>query len=147
MPQYATDRPERLARERRAGLPNWRTPSEHRRVGLPIAMHQLYLHQRRRKSSSNHIPTRNHATINTLTLAIHIFSPIQAQCASLRITDCNQLAREWSRESILADDVCSAQCGLVLQNGGQPARFTRSRTINSFQFPDFNFPDLTQFVG
>lgn len=82
---------------------------------------------------------------------------LQTQCASLRITDCNQLAREWSREAILADDVCSAQCGLVLQ-GSQPgipglspppSRTVRSRPFNNptFSFPDFSFPDLTQFIG
>lgn len=80
-----------------------------------------------------------------------------AQCASLRITDCAQLAREWPRESILRDDVCSAQCGLVLQS--TPSRelrqtdFTLQRQIRSRQFPQqfsqfqgFKFPDLTQFI-
>lgn len=81
----------------------------------------------------------------------------QAQCASLRITDCSQLAREWPRESILRDDVCSAQCGLVLQNGQNNQlradfnlplhRQTRSRQIQTFQtFQGFRFPDLTQFI-
>ncbi|XP_034243586.1 uncharacterized protein LOC117646626 [Thrips palmi] len=37
-----------------------------------------------------------------------------AQCASLRITDCGQLMREASRDSILRDDVCMAQCGFLL---------------------------------
>ncbi|XP_037051362.1 uncharacterized protein LOC119085170 [Bradysia coprophila] len=78
------------------------------------------------------------------------------QCASLRITDCNQLAREWSREAILADDVCSAQCGFQLQGQAPgipglsppPSRTVRSRTFNpSFSVPDFSFPDLTQFIG
>ncbi|XP_069697432.1 uncharacterized protein [Periplaneta americana] len=39
-----------------------------------------------------------------------------AQCASLRITDCGQLLREASREAILRDDVCTAQCGFLLQD-------------------------------
>ncbi|XP_052127247.1 peroxidasin homolog pxn-1-like [Frankliniella occidentalis] len=38
-----------------------------------------------------------------------------AQCASLRITDCGQLMREASRDSILRDDVCMAQCGFLLE--------------------------------
>lgn len=82
---------------------------------------------------------------------------LQAQCASLRITDCSQLAREWPRESILRDDVCSAQCGLVLQNGQSNQlradfnlplhRQTRSRQIQTFTtFQGFRFPDLTQFI-
>lgn len=40
---------------------------------------------------------------------------MQAQCASLRITDCGQLMREASRDSILRDDVCMAQCGFLLE--------------------------------
>ncbi|KAJ9573877.1 hypothetical protein L9F63_008737, partial [Diploptera punctata] len=39
-----------------------------------------------------------------------------AQCASLRVTDCGQLLREASREAILHDDVCTAQCGFLLQD-------------------------------
>jgi hypothetical protein len=41
---------------------------------------------------------------------------LQAQCASLRITDCGQLLREASRDAILRDDVCTAQCGFLLQD-------------------------------
>jgi hypothetical protein len=41
---------------------------------------------------------------------------LQAQCASLRITDCGQLLREASREDILRDDICTAQCGFLLQD-------------------------------
>ncbi|XP_033611688.1 uncharacterized protein LOC111875414 [Cryptotermes secundus] len=40
-----------------------------------------------------------------------------AQCASLRITDCGQLLREASRDAILRDDICTAQCGFLLQDG------------------------------
>ncbi|XP_055548118.1 uncharacterized protein LOC129731820 [Wyeomyia smithii] len=87
------------------------------------------------------------------------------QCASLRITDCAQLAREWPRDVILRDDVCSAQCGLVLQNGGNaqarqipinlrppPQRVSRSRVVQqqaaiAVGFQGFQFPDLTQFIG
>ncbi|XP_055595817.1 uncharacterized protein LOC129746262 [Uranotaenia lowii] len=88
------------------------------------------------------------------------------QCASLRITDCAQLAREWARDVILRDDVCSAQCGLFLQNGGggtpqgrqlnlqrqQPPRVARSRVVQQqtaipVSFQGFQFPDLTQFIG
>uniref|UniRef100_A0A182RDN6 Oxidase/peroxidase n=1 Tax=Anopheles funestus TaxID=62324 RepID=A0A182RDN6_ANOFN len=87
------------------------------------------------------------------------------QCASLRITDCAQLAREWPRDVILRDDVCSAQCGLVLQNASPqgrnipislrppPQRVARSRIVQQqtatapFTFQGFQFPDLTQFIG
>lgn len=86
------------------------------------------------------------------------------QCASLRITDCAQLAREWPRDVILRDDVCSAQCGLVLQNGPQgrqlplnlrpqnSQRVSRSRVVQQqtaipVSFQGFQFPDLTQFIG
>lgn len=85
---------------------------------------------------------------------------MQAQCASLRITDCSQLAREWSRDAIIADDICSAQCGLVLQStqssnhipglAAPPnARLTRSRPIPTWaaNFQDFSVPDLAQFLG
>jgi hypothetical protein len=41
---------------------------------------------------------------------------LQAQCASLRITNCAQLLREASRDTILRDDVCTAQCGFLLQD-------------------------------
>lgn len=41
---------------------------------------------------------------------------LQAQCASLRVTDCGQLLREASRDDILRDDVCTAQCGFLLQD-------------------------------
>lgn len=44
----------------------------------------------------------------------------QAQCASLRITDCVQLMREASRDSILRDDVCMAQCGFLLDPANGP---------------------------
>ncbi|XP_058122599.1 uncharacterized protein LOC131293497 [Anopheles ziemanni] len=85
------------------------------------------------------------------------------QCASLRITDCAQLAREWPRDVILRDDVCSAQCGLVLQNGSPqgrnipislrppPQRIARSRIVQQqsgpFSFQGFQFPDLSQFIA
>jgi hypothetical protein len=81
-----------------------------------------------------------------------------AQCASLRITDCVQLAREWPRETILRDDVCSAQCGLVLQstpslelrnNDFTLQRQTRSRSQPirfQSEFEGFKFPDLSQFI-
>lgn len=42
---------------------------------------------------------------------------LQAQCASLRITDCGQLLREANRDAILRDDICTAQCGFLLQDG------------------------------
>ncbi|XP_045497152.1 heme peroxidase 2 [Colias croceus] len=58
-----------------------------------------------------------------------------AQCASLRITDCAQLSREWPRDAIQRDDVCTAQCGAA------PPRAARRPTLS------FNFPDLTPFIA
>ncbi|XP_026317732.1 uncharacterized protein LOC113228591 [Hyposmocoma kahamanoa] len=61
-----------------------------------------------------------------------------AQCASLRITDCAQLLREWPREAVLRDDVCTAQCGAAA-----PARAPRRPN----QPLNFKFPDLTPFIA
>lgn len=75
------------------------------------------------------------------------------QCASLRITDCAQLAKEWPREAILRDDVCSSQCGTLFKgsfsspiSGLNPPlpRISRSRPSNTF---NFKFPDLTPFIA
>ncbi|XP_031782036.1 uncharacterized protein LOC100119054 [Nasonia vitripennis] len=85
-------------------------------------------------------------------------------CASLRVTDCNQLLREASREAILRDDVCTAQCGFVLAatEGSSSANLQfkssnsfpgfsqqRSNIRNSFSssFNGFKLPDLSQFIG
>ncbi|KAB0798263.1 hypothetical protein PPYR_09256 [Photinus pyralis] len=85
------------------------------------------------------------------------------QCASLRVTDCNQLMREWSRDVILRDEVCTAQCGFLLRNGEissrpvsftdlvpPPARQLRARQLGGSHFTSnfngFKFPDLTPFV-
>ncbi|CAH1116127.1 unnamed protein product [Phaedon cochleariae] len=82
-------------------------------------------------------------------------------CASLRITDCRQLMREWSREAILRDEVCTAQCGFLLRgrssvprglspppprNGraGRPPRFQDSGFDG---FGGFKFPDLSPFIA
>nr|XP_012145980.1 PREDICTED: uncharacterized protein LOC100880086 isoform X3 [Megachile rotundata] len=86
------------------------------------------------------------------------------QCASLRITDCNQLLREASREAILRDDVCTAQCGFVLAATEASSRLQQFTTPTSFpgfvqhrnslrsvptpvSFNGFKLPDLSQFVG
>ncbi|XP_043261638.1 uncharacterized protein LOC122402694 [Colletes gigas] len=86
------------------------------------------------------------------------------QCASLRITDCNQLLREASREAILRDDVCTAQCGFVLAASEATSRFQQFTTPTSFpgfvphrnslrsaptpvSFNGFKLPDLSQFIG
>ncbi|XP_017785026.1 PREDICTED: uncharacterized protein LOC108568445 [Nicrophorus vespilloides] len=89
------------------------------------------------------------------------------QCASLRVTDCSQLLREWSRETVLRDDVCTAQCGFLLRDTtpnlfGRPStinqellppphRNTRSRPLGptrfNSNFNDFKFPDLTPFIA
>ncbi|XP_048519800.1 uncharacterized protein LOC109542192 [Dendroctonus ponderosae] len=87
-------------------------------------------------------------------------------CASLKVTDCNQLLREWSKEIVIRDEVCAAQCGVLLKAGRKqqipvglvpPAlRNTRSRTVNkasrfpassSFDFSGFKLPDLTPFIS
>nr|XP_022916804.1 uncharacterized protein LOC111426494 [Onthophagus taurus] len=87
------------------------------------------------------------------------------QCASLRVTDCGQLIKEWPRNIILQDDVCTAQCGYYLRDAPfvnikatgfsqlrpSPSRNIRSRTvIQSFDagnpFQGFKLPDLTQFI-
>ncbi|XP_066600393.1 uncharacterized protein [Prorops nasuta] len=80
------------------------------------------------------------------------------QCASLRVTDCNQLLREASREAILRDDVCTAQCGFLLAADtsarsqfpvpnfpGFQNNKLRSSTPSSFN--GFKLPDLSQFIG
>ncbi|KAL0122530.1 hypothetical protein PUN28_007320 [Cardiocondyla obscurior] len=88
------------------------------------------------------------------------------QCASLRVTDCNQLLREASREAILRDDVCTAQCGFVLAASESNARFQQFTTpsgpgfsgfpphTNNLRssptptsFNGFKLPDLSQFIG
>ncbi|XP_011700902.1 PREDICTED: uncharacterized protein LOC105457760 isoform X2 [Wasmannia auropunctata] len=88
------------------------------------------------------------------------------QCASLRVTDCNQLLREASREAILRDDVCTAQCGFVLAASESNARVQQFTTpsgpgFNGFpphtnnlrssptpaSFNGFKLPDLSQFIG
>lgn len=53
------------------------------------------------------------------------------QCASLRVTDCAQLVREWSRDAILRDDVCTAQCGFLLRNGDNSADFSTGNSRQS----------------
>ncbi|KAG6445361.1 hypothetical protein O3G_MSEX003849 [Manduca sexta] len=61
-----------------------------------------------------------------------------AQCASLRITDCTQLLREWSREAVVRDDVCAAQCGAAAP--ASPRALPRPAH-------NFKFPDLTPFIA
>ncbi|KAK9686938.1 hypothetical protein QE152_g36830 [Popillia japonica] len=96
------------------------------------------------------------------------------QCASLKITDCSQLMKEWPRDVILRDDVCTAQCGFFLRDSFNnfniktasaltqtsvstglippPTRTVRSRPVlpyfnsNTNPFNGFKFPDLTQFI-
>lgn len=85
---------------------------------------------------------------------MHYLFSLQAQCASLRITDCGQLIRQWPKEAILRDEVCNSQCGIYLtgqqaagfspqqRQGHAPQRVTRSRNQNLFKFPD-----LTPFIA
>ncbi|KAJ8969968.1 hypothetical protein NQ317_008531 [Molorchus minor] len=87
-------------------------------------------------------------------------------CASLRVTDCRQLLREWSKEAILRDEVCTAQCGFLLR-GATASASTINTELNppplrniragqgriqryptsSFETVDgFKFPDLSAFI-
>ncbi|KAL1488622.1 hypothetical protein ABEB36_014425 [Hypothenemus hampei] len=84
-------------------------------------------------------------------------------CASLKVTDCNQLLREWSKEAIAQDEVCATQCGFLLTQNGRhqaplgllppPLRNTRGRTLSRPpRFPitspfDFKLPDLSPFIS
>ncbi|KAJ8678537.1 hypothetical protein QAD02_014324, partial [Eretmocerus hayati] len=99
-----------------------------------------------------------------------VCTPEGTQCASLRITDCNQLLREASRDAILQDDVCTAQCGFVLaatanspnsqfkardfNNNFPPQRntfrsgsFASASASASSSSSGFKLPDLSQFLG
>lgn len=90
-----------------------------------------------------------------------------AQCASLRVTDCAQLMREWSRDAILRDDVCTAQCGAFLAGSApqgrsapintdlvppppigstSPPRHIKPRQLSAFS-SGFKLPDLTPFIA
>jgi len=106
---------------------------------------------------------------NISTKDLHLLkqaSFFQTQCASLRVTDCNQLLREASREAILRDDVCTAQCGFVLAASESNARIQQFTTPSGPGFPGFpphtnnlrssptpasfngfKLPDLSQFIG
>lgn len=66
------------------------------------------------------IPTGHSAFPSPCTSCICTVSG--AQCASLRVTDCDQLMREWSIQSILKDDICATQCAHHL---------TKARQINN----------------
>lgn len=86
------------------------------------------------------------------------------QCASLKVTDCSQLFREWSRDEISRDEVCTAQCGFLLRASSSnlnpglvppPSRNVRGRQLGRPSFnnrqnflptPGFNFPDLSGFI-
>ncbi|XP_074094039.1 uncharacterized protein LOC141524212 [Cotesia typhae] len=72
------------------------------------------------------------------------------QCASLRVTNCDQLLREASREAILRDEICTAQCGFALAGSNQSAKqfsSTSFATASSNAFSGFKLPDLSQFLG
>ncbi|XP_072395913.1 uncharacterized protein [Diabrotica undecimpunctata] len=84
-------------------------------------------------------------------------------CASLRVTDCRQLLREWSKDDILRDEVCTAQCGFLLRESAStnlpqnlnppPLRNVRNgrpqfRNTDGFDsFGGFKLPDLTPFIA
>ncbi|XP_060522685.1 uncharacterized protein LOC132699805 [Cylas formicarius] len=75
-------------------------------------------------------------------------------CASLKVTDCVQLLREWSKQDILRDEVCTAQCGFVLRGGsgststnfkqGRTTRLSGNEPVDPFL--GFKFPDLSPFI-
>ncbi|KAJ8915168.1 hypothetical protein NQ315_000420 [Exocentrus adspersus] len=89
-------------------------------------------------------------------------------CASLRVTDCRQLLQEWSKEAVLRDEVCTAQCGFLLR-GSQvsvstsletdlnppPLRNVRAEhrrgprypTTTFEAVPGFKFPDLSAYIA
>ncbi|KAJ8926678.1 hypothetical protein NQ314_020927 [Rhamnusium bicolor] len=88
-------------------------------------------------------------------------------CASLRVTDCRQLLREWTKEAILRDEVCTAQCGFLLRGttasasslhtdlNPPPLRNIRAGQGRSSRYPTttfepfggFKFPDLSAFIS
>jgi len=66
------------------------------------------------------------------------------------------LAREWPRDVILRDDVCSAQCGLNLQSTNvrdsadlrpPPAQRVPRSKQQTQTFQGFKFPDLSRFIS
>lgn len=80
-------------------------------------------------------------------------------CASLRVTDCRQLLREWSKDAILRDEVCTAQCGFLLGENSlhtnlnpPPIRNVRSgrsqfKSSSIDNLGGFKFPDLAPFLA
>ncbi|KAJ8944427.1 hypothetical protein NQ318_002123 [Aromia moschata] len=78
-------------------------------------------------------------------------------CASLRVTDCRQLLREWSRDAILRDEVCTAQCGFLLQGAVSssstlntdlnppPLRNTRAHQAKGHRFPHHHVRNVGRF--
>lgn len=81
----------------------------------------------------------------------------------MRVTDCQQLLREWPREAVLRDEVCAAQCGFLLRGSVSgsitsdlnppPLRNVRAdRPQQRFPtrgfegFEGFKFPDLTPYI-
>ncbi|XP_030764452.1 uncharacterized protein LOC115888753 [Sitophilus oryzae] len=75
-------------------------------------------------------------------------------CASLKVTNCNQLLKEWSREDVLRDDVCTAQCGHLLQNGGSrgfPSGPQKQHGLRGVEPVGFDFfgtiPNLSPFIA
>ncbi|GLG94269.1 Chorion peroxidase [Gryllus bimaculatus] len=65
------------------------------------------------------------------------------QCASLRITDCGQLLREADREAILRDDVCTAQCGFLLQGDDSASLSIRNPEPVDVVFTTTNLPPIS----
>lgn len=120
---------------------------------------QVLYNQRRSSSASLLLFGYNRSSVSDHELTFQF----QTQCASLRVTDCNQLLREASREAILRDDVCTAQCGFVLAASEASSRlqFTTPNSFAGFShqrnnlgslptpatFNGFKFPDLSQFIG
>ncbi|XP_030764451.1 uncharacterized protein LOC115888752 [Sitophilus oryzae] len=90
-----------------------------------------------------------------------------ANCASLKVNDCTRLLREWSKDTILQDEVCTAQCGFLFKGGTRDvpfglvpppplARSMRNRNVNrpprfpsstNIDFSGFKFPNLSPFIS
>ncbi|XP_076275092.1 uncharacterized protein LOC143206037 [Rhynchophorus ferrugineus] len=73
-------------------------------------------------------------------------------CASLKVTDCAQLLREWSKADVLRDDVCTAQCGHLLHSGASfsPAPSPFKHAVRNVESQGFDFlgsiPNLSPFI-
>ncbi|CAH1185902.1 unnamed protein product [Phyllotreta striolata] len=89
-----------------------------------------------------------------------VCTPQGGNCASLKITDCQELLRFWPRETIVKDEVCTAQCGFLLKDSTATSfqrithhgssqlknRLSLFPNGNSDNFHDFGFADFSHFL-